>query len=93
MIHFKTHPDPVSGCFGCKIVTVQLNAGAFTREREGRGPGFSDEGTRSYVRSMYAQRRAAGLPDPVAENAESAKFAPAAGVNRSKKYKAVNGGL
>ena len=81
------------GCYGCKILTVQLNTGSFTRERESRGIGFSDEGTAAYVRDMYASRRAAGMADPVAENAAAAKFAPAAGMSRNKKYRKANAGL
>ncbi len=60
-------------------MTLNMNAGPFTRERQGRGPGFSDEGTGSYVRKMYEDRRAAGLPDPEPKNSKSAAFAPARG--------------
>ena len=56
-----------------------MHAGVFKREREGRGPGLSDEGAGSYARKMYADRRAAGLPDPEPHNAKSAAFAPARG--------------
>ena len=56
-----------------------MNAGVFTRERQGRGPGFSDEGAGAYVRKMYADRRAAGMEDPEPENSKSAAFAPARG--------------
>jgi hypothetical protein len=54
---------------------------------------MGDEGTRAYVEKMYADRRRDGFPDPVPQNSQAAKFAPAAGVSRSKNYKKNNGGL
>jgi hypothetical protein len=69
-----------------------MGTATITQERKGEGP-MGDEGTRKYVEKMYADRRRDGRPDPVPENKESARFAPAAGVSRSKDYKKNNNGL
>jgi hypothetical protein len=93
VIHQRTHPGlDVSGCFGCKIATVNLPTAALAMERDGRSVTGGDT-TREYVRRMFEKRRADGLPDPVPETAAAAKFAPAAGVARDKKYKEANNGL
>jgi hypothetical protein len=69
-------------CFPHKIKTVKMSTAQITREREGEGPGLADEGTASYVRKMFEDRRANGLPDPEPENSKAAAFAPAKGVIR-----------
>jgi hypothetical protein len=79
-------------CFAHKIKTVRTNIADLRRENKGEGVSGSD-GTEKYVRSMYETRRSQGLPDPVPENAEAAKFAPAIGVHGGKEYRKVNGGL
>jgi hypothetical protein len=81
-------------CFACKIKSVRFGVEGVARERKGKGPGLTGyESTSEYVRQMYAQRRKDGLADPVPANKEAAKFAPAAGVMRDKKYKEANNGL
>ncbi len=92
MKHWETHPDLVEGCKPCKWTTVNLSAAAIKRERQGGGPN-GDGGTREYVNKMFADRRAAGMSDPVPHNAESRKFMPAVGVHGGKKYREANGGL
>ncbi len=79
-------------CFHHKIKTVRTNIADLRRENRGEGV-HGDGGTAEYVNSMYKTRRAAGLPDPVPENAEAAKFAPAIGVHGGKAYRKINGGL
>lgn len=69
-------------CFYHKLQTVYTSTATITRERKGQGPAHGDGGTREYVRSMYQQRRAAGLPDPIPENSKAAAFAPAKGLSR-----------
>ena len=79
-------------CFYHKVKTVRTNIADLRRENRGEGIA-GDSGTAEYVRSMYETRRAQGLPDPLPENAEAAKFAPAIGVHGGKAYRKVNGGL
>jgi len=79
-------------CFHHKVKTVRTGIEALKRENKGEGV-FGDMGERQYVDSMYKARREAGLADPVPENAKAAKFAPAMGVHRDKKYRETNGGL
>lgn len=62
-------------CLPHKLKTVSMETSTLKREREGRDVS-GGRGTREYVRDMYEQRRAAGLPDPVPENKKSAAFAP-----------------
>lgn len=81
-------------CFYHKMKTIRFGVEGVRRERNGKGLGpDGDSSTREYVRNMYEQRRKDGLPDPIPENAEAAKFAPAAGPMRDKKYKEANNGL
>ena len=81
-------------CFYHKIRTIRFGVEEFARERKGGSPGPDPyAGTREYVENMYEQRRKDGLPDPIPENAEAAKFAPAAGPMRGKKYREANNGL
>jgi len=90
--HFETHPEYQGGCQRCKWATVGLSAVQMTKERRGEGP-MGDAGTREYVNKMFEDRRAAGMADPIPENAEAAKFAPAIGTAGGKKYRELNGGL
>lgn len=32
MKHWEHHPEPVDGCFGCKALTLQMNAGDAVRD-------------------------------------------------------------
>jgi hypothetical protein len=32
MKHWEHHPEPVDGCFGCKALTLQMNAGDAKRD-------------------------------------------------------------
>jgi len=34
MIHHRTHPDPVEGCFACRITTVRISAAAMPTRHE-----------------------------------------------------------
>ena len=79
-------------CFHHKVKTVRTNIADLRRENRGEGV-HGDSGTEEYVRSMYKARRDSGLPDPVPENAEAAKFAPAIGTAGGKEYRKINGGL
>ena len=79
-------------CFHHKVKTVRTNIADLRRENRGEGV-HGDSGTAEYVRSMYKARRDAGKPDPVPENAEAAKFAPAIGVHGGRGYRRNNGGL
>ena len=92
MKHRETHPEYQDGCLPCKWSTVGTDTHTFTLERKGEGP-MGDEGTRAFVEKMYTDRRRDGRADPVPKNKEAAKFAPAAGVARSKNYKKDNNGL
>ena len=92
MKHFETHPEYQGGCQRCKWATVGLSSAQMTKERRGEGP-MGDAGTREYVNKMFEDRRAAGMADPIPENAEAAKFAPAIGTAGGKKYRELNGGL
>lgn len=93
MKHWETHPEFVEGCNPCKWATIRTSTETFTRERRGEGPD-GDGGTGSYVRKMFAQRRAEGKPDPIPANKASAQFAPAAGpMGNTKKYKEANNGI
>jgi len=93
MKHWATHPSYVDGCQQCKWASVAVSTAQFSRERRGDGMMKDDTGTRAYVEKMYADRRAAGMADPIPENAEAAKFAPAIGTAGGKKYRELNGGL
>jgi predicted methyltransferase len=33
MIHWRTHPEPVDGCFACKIMSVSVSADAIPTRR------------------------------------------------------------
>ena len=79
-------------CFYHKVKTVRTNIADLRRENRGEGVA-GNSGTAEYVRSMYAARRASGLPDPEPENREAAKFAPAIGVHGGREHRARNGGL
>lgn len=72
-------------CLHHKLKTVSMSTAQFTMEREGKGWGINPEGgTRENVERMYEQRRKDGLPDPIPENSEAAKFAPAQGPVKPK---------
>ncbi len=93
MLHRKTHPEFQDGCAPCKWATLGLSAASFSRERRGEGMSSEDSGTRAYVEKMYADRRAAGMADPVPSNKKAAAFAPAIGTAGGRKYREANGGL
>ena len=93
MKHRETHPEYVEDCKPCKWATVGLSAASIIRERQGEGPALGDQGTKAYVEKMFEDRRRDGLADPIPRTKEAAKFAPAAGVTRDKKYRKANGGL
>jgi len=87
-----THSEYVSGCFGCKLTTIQMSAADFGMEREGKDV-TGGQGTSKYVKDMYEKARIAGRPDPEPMNSEAAKYAPPRGVFKSKKYVEANNGL
>jgi hypothetical protein len=90
--HWETHPEYVKGCQPCKWATLNMGTAEFTMERKGEGP-MGNDGTRAYVRNMFESRRAAGMTDPIPSTPAAAKFAPAMGMQRDKKYRKINGGL
>jgi len=92
MKHWDTHPEFVDGCKPCKWASVSMGTAMITQERQGKGL-MGDMGTRKYVEKMFADRRRDGQADPVPATKEAAKFAPAMGVMRDKKYRKDNGGL
>jgi hypothetical protein len=92
MKHWETHPEYIEGCDPCRWATVTPATQVITLERKGEGP-HGDLGSREYVNKMFEDRRRNGLPDPVPAEGNDGRWAPAAGVNRSKDYKKVNGGL
>ena len=34
MKHLDEHPEPIEGCFGCKIMGIQINTGDFKAVRK-----------------------------------------------------------
>lgn len=83
MIHARKHPTlDVAGCYGCKIAGINMSTAVISRERNGDTPGKPGQSHREYVREMYESRRAAGLEDPIPENAKAAAYAPAKGIFR-----------
>ncbi len=93
MKHWEKHPEYQDDCKPCKWASVAMSTAQFSRERKGEGMMKDDTGTRAYVNKMYADRRAAGMADPIPENAEAAKYAPAIGTAGGKEYRKLNGGL
>lgn len=65
-------------CFPHKIKTIRVGTESLKREREGRDAS-GGQGARAYAENMYKRRRAAGLPDPIPHNKESARYAPRKG--------------
>lgn len=53
MKHWEHHPEPVTGCFGCKALTLQMNAGDATRD-------ISDKKWTSELQA-YRDARAQGI--------------------------------
>lgn len=77
-------------CFKHKIQTIRTNVENVKREREGRDPS-GGQGNSAYVRDMFERRRAQGLPDPVPETKEAARYAPAPPLENRKEYNRING--
>lgn len=76
-------------CFTHKIKTIRVGTEPLKREREGTDVTMG-MGTEQYAKRMYAKYRAEGKPDPIPENTKAARYAPAKGVFRDKKYKEAN---
>jgi hypothetical protein len=53
MKHWEHHPEPVEGCFGCKALTLEMNAGDATRD-------ISDKKWTAELRA-YKDARAQGI--------------------------------
>lgn len=86
----RTHSEYVPGCYGCKLSSVSLNGTAgLRREREGTDV-TGGMGTDAYAKRMYRKYREAGKPDPIPGNKQAARYAPAKGIIRDKKYKEAN---
>jgi hypothetical protein len=45
MKHWEYHPEYVDGCFGCKGMSVQMNAGELDAYKEARAQGIQPAGT------------------------------------------------
>jgi len=70
----QKHPEPVEGCFGCKVMTLELNSGDATRDipdkkwnaelqayRDARSQGMQPGGTRmADIESAYTASETLG---------------------------------
>lgn len=81
MLHLTKHPEPVEGCFGCKVATIQLSAG----EASTRVP----MSTRKWDAELQAYRdaRAQGI-QPASTKLKDIKAAVAASNHFGTAYKA-----
>ena len=76
MKHWEHHPEPVDGCFGCKAMTLQMNAGDAKRDisdkkwnaelqayRDARAQGIQPAGTTMHhVREAHRASEVLGRP-------------------------------
>ena len=92
MKHWEHHPEPVEGCFGCKGLSLQMNAGdadsrrsmptkAFNKEldayKEARAQGIQPAGT-----SMKKIQEAVKASDILGKPYDSSKMAPTKHINK-----------
>ena len=91
MKHWEYHPEPVDGCFGCKGLSIQMNAGdadsrkvmpnkAFNKEldayKEARAQGIQPAGT-----SMNKIQEAVKASEVLGKPYDSSKMPPAKHIN------------
>lgn len=76
MKHWEHHPEPVDGCFGCKGLNLQMNAGDAKRDipdkkwnaelqayRDARAQGIQPAGTTMrHIREAYTASENLGKP-------------------------------
>jgi hypothetical protein len=92
MKHWEHHPEPVEGCFGCKGLSIQMNAGdahsqrymptkAFNKEldayKEARAQGIQPAGT-----SMSKIQEAVKASETLGKPYDSSKMPPAKHINK-----------
>jgi hypothetical protein len=92
MKHWEYHPESVEGCFGCKGLSVQMNAGdadsrrvmpnkAFNKEldayKEARAQGIQPAGT-----SMKKIQEAVKASEVLGKPYDAGKMAPAKHINK-----------
>jgi hypothetical protein len=91
MKHWEAHPEPVEGCFGCKGLTLHMNAGdadsrrsmpnkAFNKEisayKEARSLGIQPAGT-----SMNKIQEAIKASETLGRAYDAGKMPPAKAIN------------
>ena len=91
MKHWEHHPEPVDGCFGCKGLSIQMNAGdadsrrtipnkKFNREldayKEARAQGIQPNGT-----SMAKIQEAVKASEIMGRPYDGSKMPPAKAIN------------
>jgi len=91
MKHWEHHPEPVDGCFGCKGLSIQMNAGdadsrrsmsnkAFNKEldayKEARAQGIQPNGT-----SMTKIQEAVKASEIMGRPYDAGKMPPAKTIN------------
>jgi hypothetical protein len=91
MKHWEHHPEPVDGCFGCKGLSIQMNAGdadsrrtlpnkKFNKEldayKEARAQGIQPNGT-----SMAKIQEAVKASETLGRAYDSSKMPPAKYIN------------
>lgn len=76
MKHWEHHPEPIDGCFGCKALGLQMNAGDATRDvsekkwtaelnayREARDQGIQPAGTsHRHIQEAYTASETLNKP-------------------------------
>ena len=92
MKHWEHHPEPVEGCFGCKGLSIQMNAGdadsrkmmsnkSFNREldayKEARAQGIQPAGT-----SMKKIQEAVKASETLGRAYDAGKMPPAKHINK-----------
>jgi hypothetical protein len=92
MKHWEYHPEPVDGCFGCKGMSIQMNAGdadsrkhmtnkAFNKEldayKEARAQGIQPAGT-----SMRKIQEAIKASETLGRAYNAEKMPPAKHINK-----------
>lgn len=92
MKHWEYHPEPVDGCFGCKGLSIQMNAGdadsrrvmpnkAFNKEldayKEARAQGIQPAGT-----SMQKIQEAVKASETLGRAYDAGKMPPAKAINK-----------
>jgi hypothetical protein len=54
-LHLETHPEPVSGCFGCKVIGIKFSG--LSRLKKMREDGSTEE---SIKQEIYSNARRTG---------------------------------